>query len=105
MASGSTNGHSYPSTDPSVYEKYRSQWASLPSDDETAWLQRAKAVAEILAEDVTARERENKTPKAEVELLKHSGLLKALGPKKYGGGGQPWSVAYKLIREVAKADG
>jgi alkylation response protein AidB-like acyl-CoA dehydrogenase len=51
------------------------------------------------------RDKENKSPKAEIALLKHSGLLKALGPKKYGGGEQPWAVGYKLIREVAKVDG
>ncbi|TQS31683.1 hypothetical protein Golomagni_08026, partial [Golovinomyces magnicellulatus] len=62
-------------------------------------------VATVLASDAGLRERENKSPRAEVALLKHAGLLKVLGPKKYGGGDQPWSVGYKVIREVAKGDG
>ncbi|KAM0820412.1 putative Acyl-CoA dehydrogenase NM domain-like protein [Seiridium cardinale] len=66
---------------------------------------RAKDVAAVLDQDVSIRERENKSPRAEVQLLKHSGLLKILGWKKYGGGEQPWSVGYKAIREVAKTDG
>lgn len=37
--------------------------------------------------------------------MKHAGLLKLLGPKKYGGGEQPWSVGYKAIRKVAETDG
>jgi alkylation response protein AidB-like acyl-CoA dehydrogenase len=62
-------------------------------------------VAEILAQDAAQRDIENKSPKAEVSLLKSSGLLKTLGPKKYGGGEQSWETGYKVIREVSKADG
>ena len=96
-----TNGTS---TDAAVYDEYKSKWATLP-DDGIQWLQRARDVAALLSVDAAARERENKTPIAEVALLKQSGLLKILGKKKYGGGEQPWSVGYKAIREVAKADG
>lgn len=93
-----------PATDPSFYDHLKEKWAALPRN-ETEWVQRALDVAEILAADVVQRDRENKSPRAEIALLKHSGLLKVLGPKKYGGGQQPWAVGYKLIREVAKADG
>lgn len=92
------------SSDPAVYQEYESKWATLPTDAE-GWLQRARDVAAVLAVDAGPRERANKSPRAEVTLLKHSGLLKLLGPKKYGGGEQPWSVGYKAIREVAKGDG
>ncbi|KAK0649620.1 acyl-CoA dehydrogenase/oxidase [Cercophora newfieldiana] len=94
----------HPATDPAVYQEFESKWATLPADAE-GWIQRARDVAAVLATDAAAREKANKSPKAEIALLKHSGLLKVLGPKKYGGGEQPWSVAYKTIREVAKADG
>ncbi|KAK3386048.1 acyl-CoA dehydrogenase/oxidase [Podospora didyma] len=99
-----TDGTTHPSTDPSVYQDYESKWATLPADEE-GWLRRAQDVGAVLAQDVAAREKENKSPRAEVALLKHSGLTKVLGPKKYGGGEQPWSVGYKVIREVAKTDG
>lgn len=94
----------HPATDPQIYADFASKWATLPGDEE-GWIQRAKDVASVLAKDASARERANKSPVAEITLLKHSKLLKLLGPKKYGGGEQPWSVAYKTVREVAKADG
>ncbi|KAK4167001.1 acyl-CoA dehydrogenase/oxidase [Cladorrhinum sp. PSN259] len=91
-------------SDPAVYQEYESKWATYPTDAQ-GWLQRAKEVAEVLSVDATTREKANRSPRAEIALLKHSGLLKLLGPKKYGGGEQPWSIGYKAIREVAKGDG
>lgn len=98
-----SNGNSVAATDVKIYDEYISKW-SQPSD-EAGWVQRAKDVAAVLAKDAGVRDRENKSPRAEVALLKHAGLLKVLGLKKYGGGEQPWSVGYKVIREVAKGDG
>ncbi|KAK7430652.1 hypothetical protein QQZ08_002694 [Neonectria magnoliae] len=94
----------HPSTDPAVYREYEAKWSNLPEDEEQ-WIQRARDVAEVLAKDAAHRDKESKSPKAEVALLKHSGLLKILGPVKYGGGAQPWTVGFRTVREVAKADG
>ncbi|KAH9842306.1 putative thermophilic desulfurizing enzyme family protein, partial [Teratosphaeria destructans] len=93
-------------TDPAIYEAHHNHFTTegLPTT-ESAWLVRATQVAEILAQDAAQRDIENKAPRAEVSLLKSSGLLKVLGPTKYGGGGQAWDLAYKLIRTVAKGDG
>ena len=93
-------------TNPSIYDEHYKIFAQqgLPSDEQS-WIDRASAVSRILAADVTERDIKQAIPVAEVALLKSAGLTKALGPVKYGGGGQPWSVAYKLIREVAKGDG
>jgi alkylation response protein AidB-like acyl-CoA dehydrogenase len=93
-------------TDPAIYDSHHQKFTSegLPTSTE-GWLERARQVSEILAADATARDIENKSPRAEVALLKSAGLLKVLGPKAYGGGGQTWDVAYKVIREVAKGDG
>ena len=114
---GNTNGHSNShtivqpndfarSTDPARYSDHHKSFADsgLPSKPD-AWVQRAAQVAAILAEDAAVREKENKSPFAEIALLKSAGLIKLLGPTKYGGGGQGWDVAYKVIREVAKGDG
>ncbi|KAH7391964.1 acyl-CoA dehydrogenase/oxidase [Pyrenochaeta sp. MPI-SDFR-AT-0127] len=90
--------------DPAAYSEYEKKWATIPAD-EVAWLQRAQDVADVLALDAGTRDRENKSPRAEIALLKHAGLLKVLGPKEYGGGQQPWSVGYRIIRKVAEADG
>ncbi|KAL8710253.1 MAG: hypothetical protein Q9220_005185 [cf. Caloplaca sp. 1 TL-2023] len=104
-----TNGHSHhspSSTDPAVYNEYHQAFseAPLPSNPEE-WVQRAAQVATILAKNAVTREKENKSPFAEISLLKSAGLTKLLGPQKYGGGGQGWDVAYKVIREIAKGDG
>jgi hypothetical protein len=94
------------SSDPSVYAYYHKVFATqgLPSSP-SSWLHRAQEVSEILASDAAARDLVNKSPVAEVSLLKSSGLLKILGPVEHGGGGQSWEVGYKAIREVAKGDG
>lgn len=99
-----SNSTAVPATDAKVYDEYKGKWATQPTD-EAGWIERAKEVASVLAKDAGIRERENKSPRGEVTLLKHSGLLKVLGLKKYGGGEQPWTVGYKVIREVAKGDG
>ena len=115
-ANGNTNGHGNShttaqpdlarSTDPARYGDHHKSFADagLPSKPD-AWVQRAAQVAAILAEDAAVREKKNKSPFAEISLLKSAGLIKLLGPTKYGGGGQGWDVAYKVIREVAKGDG
>lgn len=93
-------------TDPLIYDIHHQTFSSAPlPTDEKGWLERAAQVAAILSSDAAAREQAQKIPRAEVSLLKSSGLLKVLGPVEYGGGGQAWDVAYKVIREVAKGDG
>jgi hypothetical protein len=91
-------------TDPAVYDEYKTKFAELPAGG-SAWVARAAEVSAILSEDAAQRDRENKSPRAEIALLKHAGLLKVLGPRQYGGGGQGWDIGYKTIREVAKGDG
>ncbi|MBY6365469.1 acyl-CoA dehydrogenase family protein [Rhodococcoides corynebacterioides] len=80
------------------------RWTTAPTSPE-GWIDRAREVAAILAEDAVARDRGTDAPHAEVTLLKDSGLATVLGPVEFGGGGQTWETAYRLIREVATADG
>ncbi len=95
-----------PRTDPNKYNVHHRQFSGETFYlDGNGWIERAAQVAEILAEDAVVRDREQKIPAVEVALLKSSGLLKILGPTQYGGGGQSWDIAYKVIREVAKGDG
>lgn len=97
---------SFEASDPAIYDAHHQQFRNdhLP-DTAEAWIQRAREVAQILASDAAARDIANKSPQAEVALLKSSGLLKILGPVSFGGGGQTWETGYQAIREVAKADG
>ncbi|GAA2385156.1 monooxygenase [Streptomyces glaucosporus] len=81
-------------------------WRTRPRPaDEEGWIRRAAEVAAVLATDAAARDRAGATPYTEVELLKESGLVTLLGPAEHGGGGQNWVTAYRVVREVSKADG
>lgn len=93
-------------TDAASSEQLNDRWAESPRPAHPAqWLDRAQEVADILAVDAVDRDRANKTPHAEVGLLKNSGLVTLLGPVEHGGGGQTWDTVYRVIRTVARADG
>ncbi|QPP06075.1 monooxygenase [Streptomyces bathyalis] len=82
------------------------EWTNRPTPGSPQeWIDRAAEVSAVLAADAAARDRAGTTPYAEVALLKDSGLVTLLGPAEHGGGGQDWPTAYRVIREVAKADG
>ncbi|MFC8286208.1 acyl-CoA dehydrogenase family protein [Streptomyces cyaneofuscatus] len=82
------------------------QWKTLPAPDSPqGCIGRAAEVAALLATDAAARDKAGATPYTEIQLLKDSGLVTLLGPAEHGGGGQDWTTAYRVIREVAKADG
>jgi alkylation response protein AidB-like acyl-CoA dehydrogenase len=69
------------------------------------WLTTAKEVSAKLAVDAVERDKANAAPFAEVQLLKDAGLVTLLGPVEHGGGGQSWDTAYRVTREIARADG
>src|SRR5689334_19455019 len=82
------------------------EWQTRPAPATAQdWIARAAEVAAVLATDAAARDRAGTTPYAEVQLLKDSGLVSLLGPVEHGGAGQDWTTAYRVVREVAKADG
>jgi alkylation response protein AidB-like acyl-CoA dehydrogenase len=81
-----------------------SRWTTKPASPED-WLTRAREVATELALDAVERDRANKTPVAEVQLLKDSGLVTLLGPVDHGGAGQDWTTALRVIRAVSAGDG
>ncbi|QKV91795.1 acyl-CoA dehydrogenase family protein [Streptomyces sp. NA02950] len=84
----------------------RVDWNTRPRPTDAAgWIGRAADVAGVLATDAAARDKAGATPYAEIRLLKDSGLVTLLGPAEHGGGGQDWTTAYRVVREVAKADG
>lgn len=82
------------------------RWRDAPAPQTSGeWLERAQEVADILAVDAVERDRENATPYEQVRLLKDSGLVTLLGPRTYGGAGETWETAYKVLRTVARGDG
>ncbi|GAA2775069.1 acyl-CoA dehydrogenase family protein [Saccharopolyspora taberi] len=84
--------------------EHTADWTTRPTTAQ-GWIDRAGEVAAVLAVDVLERDRANRTPHAEVQLLKDSGLVTLLGPVEHGGAGQTWSTAYRVTREVARGDG
>ncbi|MFJ4997257.1 acyl-CoA dehydrogenase family protein [Microbacterium sp. NPDC088619] len=82
------------------------RWRGAPRPQTSLeWIDRAEEVADILAVDAVERDRANATPRAEVQLLKDSGLVTLLGPRDHGGAGESWDTAYRVIRAVARGDG
>lgn len=76
--------------------------------DQTApdgWLARAVALRDAFARDAAARDQAGGAPREQIRLLKESGLLNLIIPAEYGGGGQPYSAALRVARELARADG
>ncbi|MEU1123475.1 acyl-CoA dehydrogenase family protein [Streptomyces sp. NPDC005899] len=84
----------------------RTDWQTVPPPkDAQGWITRASEVAAVLATDAADRDKAGATPYDEVRLLKESGLVTLLGPVEHGGGGQDWPTAYRVVREIAEADG
>ncbi|OLF14604.1 acyl-CoA dehydrogenase family protein [Actinophytocola xanthii] len=69
------------------------------------WRDAAERVAATLRADAAQRERTAAEPRAEVALLRESGLLTLLVPTDRGGSGAGWLAANEAARIVAAADG
>ncbi|MGW5049918.1 acyl-CoA dehydrogenase family protein [Actinokineospora sp. NPDC004072] len=79
-------------------------WSARPTTAE-GWVARAHEVAAVLAEGAAERDRANRTPHREIQIIKDAGLATLLGPAEHGGGGQEWPTAYKVVRAIGAADG
>lgn len=67
--------------------------------------ERAVSVTRDLAATASRRDREGGTAKAERDLLRRSGLLRAIIPKEFGGLGATWPEALDIVRLFARVDG
>lgn len=65
----------------------------------------ATAVSNELAASAVERDRQAGAPDEEVRQLRNAGLLPLVVPKAYGGVGATWIEAFKILQELAKADG
>lgn len=73
----------------------------------TGTLSRPRTVDELKAElrsTAAQRDRAGLAPRAEVELLRSSGLLGLFIPTELGGGGAAWSEVVTVVGEIAAAD-
>lgn len=64
----------------------------------------ADAIAAELAKTAAARDEAGGTAKRERDLLRASGLLNLVIGRGEGGPGAPWSVAFEVVRRIARAD-
>lgn len=65
----------------------------------------AASLADEFAETAIDRDVKGGSPSQELNRLRESGLLKLHIPEEFGGWGQDWITALKVVREIAKADG
>lgn len=70
-----------------------------------AYIARAIELRQAFALDAVRRDRVGGRPDEQIRLLKQSGLLHAMVPEVFGGGGQPYSTGFRIVREFAKTDG
>lgn len=91
-------------SNPTVYDTYHKDFESkgVPSG-QAAWVERARAVAAILSQDAPQRDIDNKSPAAEISLLKSAGLLKVLGPKNTAVAAKHGTRATRLFARLRKA--
>lgn len=74
-------------------------------DRTNPYLARAAELREQFGLDAAERDQRGGRPEAQIRLLKDSGLVNLLIPREFGGDGQPYSTAMKIVREFAKVDG
>ncbi len=79
--------------------------ALFEADRDNPYLANAGELTEIFASDAVERDQLGGRPSEQIRLLKESGLVNLLIPKEFGGEGQPYSIALKVLREFSKVDG
>lgn len=94
-----------PAFEPSLPEPNLPPPALFEADRSNPYLDRAAELAEIFARDAIERDQAGGRPSEQIRLIKESGLVNLLIPREFGGEGQPYSTALKVVREFAKVDG
>lgn len=79
--------------------------ALFEADRDNPYLAKAAELTEIFAHDAVERDQLGGRPCEQIRLLKESGLVNLLIPKEFGGEGQPYSTALRVLREFSKVDG
>jgi alkylation response protein AidB-like acyl-CoA dehydrogenase len=78
---------------------------SVPGTDRYAeLLETADDVARQLRATAAERDRANRAPRAEIELLRENDLLQAQEPPEYGGAGLSYAQAAQITRRIARGD-
>jgi alkylation response protein AidB-like acyl-CoA dehydrogenase len=79
--------------------------ALFETNQDNPYFAKAAELTEIFARDAVERDQVGGRPSEQIRLLRESGLVNLLIPKEFGGEGQPYSTALKVLREFSKVDG
>lgn len=79
--------------------------APFETDKTNPYLAKAAELREIFAKDAIERDQSGGRPHEQIRLLKESGLVNLLIPREFGGAGERYSTAMRIVREFAKVDG
>ena len=79
--------------------------ALFETDTSNPHLAKAVELRDVFASDATKRDQSGGRPAEQIKLLKDSGLVNLVIPKEFGGAGEPYSTALRIVREFAKVDG
>lgn len=74
-------------------------------DRTNPYLAKAAELREIFARDAIERDQLGGRPDEQIKLLKETGLVNLLIPNEFGGAGERYSTAMRIVREFAKVDG
>ena len=78
---------------------------SVPTAERyAAILETAENVARQLRSTAAERDRANRSPRAEIELLRENDLLQVQEPPEYGGAGLSYAQAAQITRRIARGD-
>jgi alkylation response protein AidB-like acyl-CoA dehydrogenase len=79
-------------------------YRTRPAAPTTDWVTLATRVGAQLSAPCPPGERPDHDLGEAISLLKTAGLVTVLAPTRQGGGGQQWTIAYQILREIAAAD-
>lgn len=90
---------------PNGFEQPHLLPALFETDKTNPHLAKAAELREIFAQDAIERDQLGGRPHEQIKLLKETGLVNLLIPKEFGGAGERYSTAMRIVREFAKVDG
>ena len=90
---------------PNGFEQPHLLPALFEIDKTNPYLAKAAELREIFAKDAIERDQLGGRPDEQIKLLKETGLVNLLIPEEFGGAGERYSTAMRIVRELAKVDG
>ncbi|MBY5767603.1 monooxygenase [Rhizobium leguminosarum] len=90
---------------PAGFERLISSPELFEPDRANPHIAKATELRDLFARDAIERDQAGGRPEEQIRLLKESGLVNLLIPEEFGGIGERYSTAMRIVREFAKVDG